>query len=68
MYGRKNIKILSVVQYMAIMNHFKCMQSFEHPYEVGCLGTISHVSLYWEIFFVLPSRRYVRFLFEMCHE
>ena len=45
------------------MNHFKGMKSFEHTYEMGFLGTISDVSLYWEIVFVLPSGRYVRFIF-----
>jgi hypothetical protein len=70
-WSKKTSKFyLRYVQYMVIMNHFKCMQSFELPYEVGCLGTISDVSLYWEIFFVFPSRiyEYVRFIFEMCHE
>jgi len=50
------------------MNHFMCMRSFEHTHEVGCLGTISDVPLYWEIVFVLPSHRYVRFIYETCHE
>jgi hypothetical protein len=50
---------------MVIMTHSKSTEYFEHPYEKGCLGTISDVSLYWEIFFVLPLHRHVRFLFEI---